>query len=85
MIDRIKIRFDVGLDHVGDALLLESPAEGIQTLTWAASRPVAVAAVFENGFEDGLQRAAGRGFDNLVFQIADVSLIRFGGRFSYAA
>ena len=38
VIDRIKERSDVGLDHAGAAFLLEGPAEGIQALMRAAPR-----------------------------------------------
>ena len=64
MTDRIKIRPDISLDDMGDALLLQRPTEGSQALMRAAARTVAVAAVVEYGLVDGLQHAFGRCFNN---------------------
>jgi len=56
---------------MGDAFLLDGSPECIQTLMWAASRSVSIAAVLEYGFVDGFQRPFRRFLNNLVFKIAD--------------
>ena len=54
-----------------DPLLLNRPAQRIQALMLAAPRPIAVAAVLELHFVDGLQYPFDRQLHQLVFETAD--------------